>query len=88
MEHRSAVYGSVSRRDFLPDDELLQDQSENDQVSIGCLLSIGTGMNEPQPMDMIDFNFSLVGNPFSTATAMRNLGVILIDQVGWLIDCS
>uniref|UniRef100_A0A914XK57 phospholipase A2 n=1 Tax=Plectus sambesii TaxID=2011161 RepID=A0A914XK57_9BILA len=57
------------------------DQPDSDQLTIGCLLSIGTGVIEPQPMSMMDINLSLVGNPFSVVAAMKNLGVILLDQV-------
>uniref|UniRef100_A0A914W036 phospholipase A2 n=1 Tax=Plectus sambesii TaxID=2011161 RepID=A0A914W036_9BILA len=72
------------------------DQPNTDQLTIGCLLSIGTGVIESQPMNMIDIDFSSIGvtsdgpiniTPKLLSTlpaflaAVKNFGGIVLDRV-------
>jgi hypothetical protein len=57
----------------------VQKKPKNNEIRIGCVLSIGTGSIPIYPMDVIDVEIST--NPYTTALAMKNLGIVLIDQV-------
>uniref|UniRef100_A0A7E4VRA1 phospholipase A2 n=1 Tax=Panagrellus redivivus TaxID=6233 RepID=A0A7E4VRA1_PANRE len=49
------------------------------QVRIGCILSIGTGVIPTVPLDPNQLEIST--NIYSAAVAIKNLGVIIVDQV-------
>ncbi|CAJ0565572.1 unnamed protein product, partial [Mesorhabditis spiculigera] len=49
-----------------------------EQVEIGCMLSLGTGQIPLSPLDPLHVEIT---NPLSSTFALKNLGLILVDQV-------
>ncbi|CAJ0951815.1 unnamed protein product, partial [Mesorhabditis belari] len=50
----------------------------HDKVEIGCMLSLGTGQIPLSPLDPLHVEIT---NPLSSTFALKNLGLILVDQV-------
>ncbi len=55
-----------------------------EQESIGVVVSLGTGRVPDVPIHLLDCD--LATHPYAAAVSMKNLAVMMVDQVNW-INC-